>query len=201
MTGTGQRYVFALNSSSNSLMGKTQGLYIFSGIGCSGALIILSFVKSGVLWQIFLVQGVLLGIAIAFGAQPALVIVGHHFVRRRALVMGIVAASGSVGGVCFPLIFAQLAKPNAIGYEWSLRVVAIIAAYVTSFFRVRGEEYDAIHPESLTLGKVSATRLRCSFLARKHPLKQRNRCEHCSISRDSSMYDTLFSRREHSSPC
>ncbi|KAF1960694.1 MFS general substrate transporter [Byssothecium circinans] len=103
-------------------------LYIFSGVGCSGALLCLSFLEAGLVWQIFLIQGVLLGISIAFGTQPALVIVGHHFIRRRALVMGIVAAAGSVGGVCFPLIFALLSMNNAIGYEWSLRVVALIIA-------------------------------------------------------------------------
>lgn len=62
--------------------------------------------------------------------QPALVIVGHHFVRRRALVMGIVAAAGSIGGVCFPLIFAWLNGLPRLGYAWSLRVVALIVAYV-----------------------------------------------------------------------
>jgi MCP family monocarboxylic acid transporter-like MFS transporter 10 len=105
-----------------------QALYIFSGVGCSSALLGLSFVQPGSLWQIFLVQGVLLGIAIAFGAQPALVVVGHHFVRRRGLVMGIVAAVGSVGGVCFPVIFAQLANMPSIGFAWALRVVALIVA-------------------------------------------------------------------------
>jgi MCP family monocarboxylic acid transporter-like MFS transporter 10 len=101
-------------------------LYIFSGIGCSGAFLGLSFVRSGSLWQIFLVQGVLLGLANACGSQPALVVVGHHFVRRRALVMGVVAAAGSVGGVCFPALLAKLADERQIGYAWSLRVVAAI---------------------------------------------------------------------------
>lgn len=53
--------------------------------------------------------------------------------RRRAFVMGIVAAAGSVGGVCFPMIFDQLAKIPSIGFAWSLRAVAIIVAYVEVF--------------------------------------------------------------------
>jgi uncharacterized membrane protein len=101
-----------------------QWLYIFSGIGTAGGLVLLSASQLTVLWQLFLIQGVLLGVAIAFGAQPALVVVGHHFFRRRSLAMGIVAASGSVGGVCFPLIFAQL-RPR-IGLGWTLRLVALI---------------------------------------------------------------------------
>ncbi|KAL1598611.1 hypothetical protein SLS60_007751 [Paraconiothyrium brasiliense] len=107
-----------------------KSLYIFSGISCSGAFLGLSFIGSGSLWQIFLVQGVLLGLANAFGSQPALVVVGQHFVRRRALVMGMVAAAGSVGGVCFPALLARLANDRRIGYAWSLRVVAGIIAYV-----------------------------------------------------------------------
>lgn len=99
-------------------------LYFFSGIGTSGALLLLSVSKPTVLWQPFLIQGVLLGLAIAFGAQPAIVVCGQHFYRRRALAMGIVAAAGSVGGVCFPLIFSRLMP--MIGYAWTLRVVAFV---------------------------------------------------------------------------
>lgn len=65
-----------------------------------------------------------MGIASSFGSQPALVVVSQHFVRRRALAMGIVAAAGSVGGVCFPVVFARLAGLGDVGYAWSLRVVA-----------------------------------------------------------------------------
>jgi MCP family monocarboxylic acid transporter-like MFS transporter 10 len=65
---------------------------------------------------------------VAFGAQPAIVVVGQHFVRRRAFAMSIVAAAGSVGGVCFPIILSQLAP--VIGFAWSLRIVALIFLYV-----------------------------------------------------------------------
>lgn len=102
-----------------------QHLYIFSGLGTFGALVALSFSNPSVLWQPFLIQGVLLGAFIAFGAQPALVVVGHHFFRRRALGMGIVAAAGSGGGVCFPIIFARLVP--SLGFAWSLRLIALIA--------------------------------------------------------------------------
>jgi MCP family monocarboxylic acid transporter-like MFS transporter 10 len=114
---------------------RVQALYIFSGISCSGAFLALSFIRSGSLAQIFLVQGVLLGFANAAGSQPALVVVSQHFVRRRALVMGIVAAAGSVGGVCFPALLAKLADEKQVGYAWSLRVVAGIIVYVDPSYR------------------------------------------------------------------
>jgi MFS family permease len=110
--------------SSLSYANGLQYLYLFSGIGTSGALLLLSISQPTVLWQPFLIQGVLLGLAIAFGAQPAIVVCGQHFHRRRALTMGIVAAAGSVGGVCFPLIFSSLMP--MIGYAWTLRVVAFV---------------------------------------------------------------------------
>ena len=110
-------------------------MYISSGLGISTALVALSFSHLEILWQSFLIQGALLGIAIAFGAQPAIVIVGQHFARRRGLVMGIVAAAGSAGGFCFPLIFAHISK--LVGLDWTLRIVAIIvmSVYITSYSR------------------------------------------------------------------
>lgn len=107
-------------------------MYICSGISSVGALLGISFIETGSLWQIFLVQGVLVGIANAFGSQPALVVVGQHFVRRRAFVMGIVAGAGSIGGVCFPIVLAKLADLQRVGYAWSLRVVAVIIAYAST---------------------------------------------------------------------
>ncbi|KAF2865909.1 major facilitator superfamily domain-containing protein [Massariosphaeria phaeospora] len=108
--------------------------YIFSGIGCSVALVALSFCQPGVIWQPFLIQGVLIGIAIAFGAQAAIVVAAQHFPRHRALAMAIVAAAGSTGGVCFPIIFTQL-MPR-VGFAWSLRAVAvvIVLCYTMAFF-------------------------------------------------------------------
>jgi hypothetical protein len=42
--------------------------------------------------------------------------------------MGIFAAAGSVGGVCFPVIFARLVAVEGVGFAWALRVVALIVA-------------------------------------------------------------------------
>lgn len=101
-----------------------QYLYMVSGLGCSAALLALSFSQPEQLWQQFLAQGVLFGICSSFGVQPALAVVGQYFHRRRALAMGIVAGGSSVGGVCFPLMFASLIP--RVGFAWSLRVAALI---------------------------------------------------------------------------
>jgi MFS family permease len=58
--------------------------------------------------QVFLSQG--LGIGLAFGLTyiPSLGIVGHYFQRRRALAMGIAASGSSIGGVIHPIMLNHL---------------------------------------------------------------------------------------------
>lgn len=145
-------------------------MYIFSGISCAGALVGLSFIQTGLLWQIFLVQGVLVGVANAFGSQPALVVVGQHFVRRRALVMGIVAAAGSVGGVCFPVIFARLAGLEKVGYAWSLRVVAGIVMCVSGevFFVIyqATDEHRLCYTIAVFVSRVNLPKQRLSSMSK-----------------------------------
>lgn len=51
--------------------------------------------------------------------------------------MGIVAGGSSVGGVCFPIMFARLVPK--IGFAWSVRVAALIllCCFATAFFFTR----------------------------------------------------------------
>ncbi|KAI1580089.1 AraJ Arabinose efflux permease [Pyrenophora tritici-repentis] len=66
-------------------------LYPVGALGCYGSLIGLSFSQKGAIWQQFLSQGVLFGLTVGFGVQPALAVAGQHFKQRRALAMGMVA--------------------------------------------------------------------------------------------------------------
>jgi MCP family monocarboxylic acid transporter-like MFS transporter 10 len=100
-----------------------QYLYIFSGLGVPSALLILSFCPRDGLWQIFLTQGLLLGVAAAFGVQPACTVVAQHFDKRRARAMSLVCTGGALGGVCYPLLFAKL-QPM-LGFPWTMRIAAI----------------------------------------------------------------------------
>ncbi|KAH7050049.1 major facilitator superfamily domain-containing protein [Macrophomina phaseolina] len=99
-------------------------LYPVAALGCCGSLIGLSFSESGAIWQQFLSQGVLFGLTVAFGVQPALAAAGQHFKRRRALAMGVVAGGSSIGGVCLPIMFSRIVPK--IGFGWSVRVAALI---------------------------------------------------------------------------
>ncbi len=65
----------------------------------------------------------MVGFATAFGAQPALTVVGQHFKRQRAVAMGLAAAGSALGGIGFPIIFERLLP--LLGFQWMLRVAAL----------------------------------------------------------------------------
>jgi len=97
-----------------------------SGSGIAVGLLALSFAQPGRFWQVFLVQGLLVGFASAFAAQPALTVVSQHFKQQRALAFGLVNAGSSLGGIVFPLMFERLLP--IIGFPWMLRVAALKVA-------------------------------------------------------------------------
>ncbi|KAH6620246.1 major facilitator superfamily domain-containing protein [Boeremia exigua] len=103
-------------------------LYAGAGSGTAAGLLILSFAQPGCFWQVFLVQGLLVGFAAAFGAQPALTVVGQHFKQQRAVAMGFVAAGSALGGIGFPLMFESLLP--LLGFQWMLRVAALKVAVI-----------------------------------------------------------------------
>ncbi|KAF2034332.1 MFS general substrate transporter [Setomelanomma holmii] len=98
-------------------------LYIGSGTGTIFALLMLSFVQPGQFWQIFLTQGCLMGLTIAFSIQPALTVVGQHFKERRALTMGLVSTGSALGGIGFPLMLEKLVPK--VGFANAIRLAAL----------------------------------------------------------------------------
>jgi len=87
------------------------------------SLLALSFIKHGQFWQVFLVQGLMMGLTMAFGIQPALTVVGQHFEERRALAMGLVSTGSALGGIGFPLMFERLLP--IVGFPNALRLAAL----------------------------------------------------------------------------
>ncbi|KAJ7161154.1 major facilitator superfamily domain-containing protein [Mycena filopes] len=82
------------------------------------SLFMLSLCKEAQLWQIFLAQG--LGLGIGGGAVyiPSVVVVSHYFQKRRALAMSLVASGSSLGAVMHPIMlnntFQSLGFANAV---------------------------------------------------------------------------------------
>ncbi|KAH7073235.1 major facilitator superfamily domain-containing protein [Paraphoma chrysanthemicola] len=98
-------------------------LYVGSGTGIISALLMLSFAQPGQFWQVLLTQGLLMGLTIAFGIQPALTVVGQHFKERRALTMGMVSTGSALGGIGFPLMFEKLVP--LVGFANALRLAGL----------------------------------------------------------------------------
>ncbi|KAH9868782.1 hypothetical protein J1614_007856 [Plenodomus biglobosus] len=98
-------------------------LYAGSGAGTILALVLLSFLQPGRFWAVFMTQGLLMGLTIAFGVQPALTVVGQHFKQRQALAMGLVTTGSALGGIGFPLMFEQILP--SVGFPNALRLAAL----------------------------------------------------------------------------
>lgn len=88
---------------------------------------------SSTYWQLFLTQGVVLGLANGLLYLPGLALVGRSFKKHRAIAMGITTCGAPLGGVIYTLVFEQLIEE--LGYGWTVRVMAFImlASYLISF--------------------------------------------------------------------
>lgn len=73
--------------------------------------------------QLFLAQGLGLGIAQGFLYLPSLGAVGRHFNRRRTLALGIVASGAAVGGIIHPIMLNQLFNGH-VGFHNGVRISA-----------------------------------------------------------------------------
>ncbi|KAJ7130312.1 MFS general substrate transporter [Mycena epipterygia] len=79
-------------------------------------------------YQVFLSQGVGMGIGMGLLFVPAVSLPSHYFRAKRSLVMGMVFAGSSLGGVVFPIILNHLIN-GPVGFAWGIsRTVAFITA-------------------------------------------------------------------------
>jgi predicted MFS family arabinose efflux permease len=75
-------------------------------------------------WQLFLAQGLLLGIGIAFIVLPGFTTPAQHFAKSRGMALGIVVSGSSLGGVVWPIALHNLF--TEVGFGWAVRIVAFI---------------------------------------------------------------------------
>ncbi|KAG2152574.1 major facilitator superfamily domain-containing protein [Suillus bovinus] len=89
----------------------------------SFSLFMLSLSKPDHYYQIFLCQGLGLGIASGLLYVPSMAVISHHFQRRRTLVMTFVAAGSSLGAIIHPIMLNNLLD-GPLGFASSIRVSA-----------------------------------------------------------------------------
>ncbi|KAI4703179.1 hypothetical protein J4E81_002056 [Alternaria sp. BMP 2799] len=76
-------------------------------------------------WQVFLSQGVCMGLGAGLLYIPSLAMVGVWFSKKRALAMGIVMSGIAVGGVIYIIMFDRLTK--TAGFPWAIRAIGFVA--------------------------------------------------------------------------
>ncbi|KAM0749521.1 MFS general substrate transporter [Meredithblackwellia eburnea MCA 4105] len=74
--------------------------------------------------QIFLSQGVCLGVGLGILFSPNISCVGSYFLKKRSLVLGCVAAGAAAGATIFPILLNHLVPK--IGFAGSVRVIGYI---------------------------------------------------------------------------
>ncbi|KAL8920896.1 MAG: hypothetical protein Q9172_004313 [Xanthocarpia lactea] len=75
-------------------------------------------------WEIFLAQGLCVGLGLGCLYVPSVAIVSTYFSTKRALAVGLTSAGGSLSGVLYPIIFRRL-QPS-LGFGWATRIIAFI---------------------------------------------------------------------------
>ncbi|KAF2110083.1 major facilitator superfamily domain-containing protein, partial [Lophiotrema nucula] len=76
-------------------------------------------------WQVFLAQGLCMGLGAGLLYIPSLALVGIWFQRKRAIAMGFVMSGIAVGGVIYIIMFDRLVK--SVGFPWAIRAMGFIA--------------------------------------------------------------------------
>ncbi|KAG6362964.1 hypothetical protein INS49_008059 [Diaporthe citri] len=105
-------------------------LFLTGGVLVVGGALAAS--ASGRYWQIFLAQGVCVGLGNGCLFCPAVAVVSTYFQRRRSLALGLGACGSSTGGVLFPIMVRQLLP--RIGFEWTIRTIALAQCVLLACF-------------------------------------------------------------------
>ncbi|RFU81223.1 hypothetical protein TARUN_970 [Trichoderma arundinaceum] len=92
-------------------------IYIF-------AVMMLSLCKT--YWQIMLVQGVLMGLAMGFIQFPAMAAVSQYFDKKRAAALGIAISGSSIGGIIMPIAVSNMLNSTSLGFGWTVRIIGFL---------------------------------------------------------------------------
>ncbi|GCB23469.1 riboflavin transporter MCH5 [Aspergillus awamori] len=77
-----------------------------------------------VYWQLFLSQGLCIGIGQGLMWLPSVTLVSTYFVRRRVFAVTAAATGTSTGGIIFPAMI-QFLSPR-IGFPWAVRCMGLV---------------------------------------------------------------------------
>ncbi|KAK1753726.1 major facilitator superfamily domain-containing protein [Echria macrotheca] len=98
----------------------------FSGVALQLLGLFSSSWAGGSYWQLFLAQGVAMGVGNGCMFLPCMAIVSTYFEKRRALAIGIVACGSATGGLVFPSMARELL--GRVGFAWTIRAIGFVQA-------------------------------------------------------------------------
>jgi hypothetical protein len=75
-------------------------------------------------WQIFLAQGICVGLGNGLVFIPSMTICSTYFLKNRALALGVAASGSATGGLVYPAI-AESLLPK-VGFGWTVRVMGLV---------------------------------------------------------------------------
>jgi MFS family permease len=118
------------------------------------------------LWQVYLCFGVMAGLGIAFAEFiPITTVINNWFVRRRSVAMGLLFASGGLGGFLLPPLISRLI--SGVGWRWAwvcLAGIHFMLTVVIGGLLIRGrpedlgQEADGLHSMSMEEAPGRASR-------------------------------------------
>ncbi|KIJ41949.1 hypothetical protein M422DRAFT_229450 [Sphaerobolus stellatus SS14] len=86
----------------------------------------LSLAKENQYYQVFLSQGLGMGLGIALIYIPTCTLVAQHFKSRKAFAMGLLVSSSPLGGLMLTIMQNRLIHSN-VGFQWGVRASAFLA--------------------------------------------------------------------------
>ncbi|KAG1749131.1 major facilitator superfamily domain-containing protein [Suillus paluster] len=132
-TSSAISWIGSLNAFSITAVGLISGLLYDRGyfyhLVIAGSLLqsfclfMLSLSKPDQYYQIFLAQGLGLGIASGLMYVPSMAVISHHFRRRRTLVMTFAASGSSLGAIIHPIMLNNLLN-GRLGFANGVRASA-----------------------------------------------------------------------------
>lgn len=75
-------------------------------------------------WQLFLAQGVCMGIGSGCLFCPAMATVSTYFSTKRGIAIGMTACGSATGGLVFPAMARQLLP--TVGFGWTVRAIGFV---------------------------------------------------------------------------
>jgi MFS family permease len=118
------------------------------------------------LWQVYLFFGVMAGLGIAFAEFiPITTVINNWFIHRRSMAMGLLFASGGLGGFIMPPLISRLIA--GLGWRWTwvcLAGIHFLLTVIIGGFLIRGrpedlgQEPDGLKPLSSELAREKASR-------------------------------------------